>query len=178
MAQKLSPRQKRFADEFLVDLNATQAALRSGYSEKTAKSQGHRLLAHPGVAEYIGEAQAARAQRTRIDQDWVLSRLARIADSDIRRLFYGNELCRPADLDDDTASAIASIDVVTVPKGEGEVEHVSKIKLWDKPRALEMIARHLGMFKDRVEHSGPGGGAIPTSLTVAFVRPKPDGHRD
>lgn len=152
----LTARNRRFVDEYMVDGNATQAAIRAGYSRVGANRAAHRLLQDEEIGAAIANAQAARSARTQIDADWVLIRLARIADSDIRKLFHGRELKLPEDLDDDTASALASIEVVTVAKGEGEVEYVSKMKFWDKRAALVDIGRHLGMFKDKldVEHSG------------------------
>ena len=73
--KKMTARQQRFVVEFLVDLNATQAAKRAGYSEKTAQEQSSRLLTKVIVQEAVAEAMRARTERTKIDQDWVLSGL-------------------------------------------------------------------------------------------------------
>ena len=152
----LNGKRQLFVLEYLKDLNASAAAVRAGYSPRTARQQAYRMLQEPEIAEAVSRAQAERAERCRIDADWVLERLARIADSDIRRIFDGRELKLPEDIDDATAAAVAGIEVVTVAKGQGEVEHVAKIKFWDKRAALVDIGRHLGMFKDKVdvEHSG------------------------
>ena len=153
----LSGRKLVFVEEYLRDLNAAAAARRAGYAERTAKAKGYQLLREPAVAEAIAEAQAARSKRTQIDADWVLTRLAAIADSDLRRHFgEGGTLKAVTDLDDASAAALAGVEVVTVNKGEGEVEYVAKVKLWDKLKSLELLGRHLGIFKDRVdvEHSG------------------------
>lgn len=154
----LNDKQARFVQEYLVDLNATQAAIRAGYSEKTAGAQAHDLLKKPEIAQAVEDAQSERSKRTEITSDMVLRELGKIGFSDIRKVFTpGGHLMRVEDLDDDAAAALSSVEVVTrkVPGGDSdEVEHVAKIKLWDKRAALVDIGKHLGMFTDKIEHSG------------------------
>lgn len=156
----LTAKQARFVDEYLVDLNATQATIRAGYSAKGAEVQGHRLLNNAKIATAVAEAQARRAERTEITVDRVLQELARVGMSDVRKLFTDDGGLRSIqELDDDTAAALASVEVVTkrLPSnGEDlpEVEYVHKLKFWDKNSALEKIGKHLGMYLDRTEHSG------------------------
>lgn len=151
----LTARQARFVEEYLIDLNATQAAIRAGYSRKTAGSQGFDLLKKPEIQAAIQEAQARRSQRTEITQDRVLAELAKIGFSDIRKLLSpGGNLVNPADMEDDIAGAVSSIEVVTrrLPgagdDGEAEVEYVSKVRMWDKKGALETLLKHLGGLPD------------------------------
>lgn len=158
----MTPKQQRFVDEYLIDLNATQAAIRAGYSAATAHSAGPRLLDNVGVAKAIALATAGRAIRTEITQDRVLAELARIGFADVRRLFTDSgTMITPSDLDDEIAPAVASVEVVERRiRGEDdkvEVEHVRKIRLNDKLGALTQIGRHLGMFIDKVEMSGKIG---------------------
>ncbi|KXU99245.1 terminase [Gluconobacter potus] len=154
----LTPKQARFVEEYLVDLNATQAATRAGYSAKTAEQQASRLLVNVKVADAIASAQAKRSKRTEITQDRVLQELAKLGFGDIRDIFSEDgSLRHPKDMDADAAARISSIEVVVkpVPGTQGqEVEHVAKIKAWDKLGALTQIGRHLGMFKDKLETSG------------------------
>ncbi|MFT8418466.1 MAG: terminase small subunit [Acetobacter sp.] len=154
----LTPKQARFVEEYLVDLNATQAALRAGYSPKTAREQASRLLSNVNVSEAISEAQKARSTRTEITQDRVLRELAKLGFGDIRDIFSEDgSLLHPGNMDADAAARISSIEVVVrpVPGSQGqEVEHVAKIKAWDKLGALTQIGRHLGMFKDKLETTG------------------------
>jgi len=119
---ELTPKQARFVAEYLIDLNATQAAIRAGYSARTAASQGARLLKHGGVARAVQAAQQARALRTEITQDRVLQELARIAFFDIRRLYRADGSMKdPCELDADTAAALASIEVKEeLERGGGE----------------------------------------------------------
>ena len=167
---KLTAKQARFVEEYLIDLNATQAAKRSGYSPKTAGSVGFENLQKPEIAEAISAAQAARSARTGIIQDRVLAELAKIAFSDLRKVLgAGGGILDPQAWDDDTAGAISSLEVVTRLDGttddEGNriPEHVHKIKAWDKLSALEKLGKHLGMFDGP---SGPDNEALPVTVTI------------
>jgi phage terminase small subunit len=152
MSRKLTNKQKLFVEEYLVDLNATQAALRAGYSKKMAGRIGYQLLEKTRVQEAIQKAIEDRQKRTQITSDRVLNELARVGFSDIRGAFNEHgALKRPEDWDDATAAAISSIEVVTKNIGDGEVEYVHKIRLWDKKGSLELIGKHLKMFTDKVE---------------------------
>jgi phage terminase small subunit len=170
----LTAKQQTFVEEYLVDLNATQAAIRAGYSAKTAEQQGPRLLGNVEVQAAVQAAMAARSERTEITQDMVLRELAKIGFADIRRaviwranvtgmvqeddgterLAVTNEvqLVDSDKLDDQTAGAVAEVSQTA----QGGL----KIKLHDKQAALVNIGRHLGMFKDKVEHSG-GVALVP-----------------
>mgnify|MGYP000887682201 CR=1 FL=1 len=154
----LTPKQARFVEEYLVDLNATQAAIRAGYSKKTAGQVSFNLLKKTEIQTAISEAQALRSKRTEITQDRVLKELAKLGFGDIRAIFSEDgSLRHPNTMDDDAAARISSIEVVVrpVPGSQGqEVEHVAKIKAWDKLGALTQIGRHLGMFKDKLETTG------------------------
>jgi len=159
----LTAKKLRFIEEYNLDLNATQAAIRAGYSKKTAKSQGQRLLTDVDVAAQIEARKAQRADRVQIDADRVVLELARRGLHDARRLFTeSGRLKNIHDLDDDTAAAIQSIEVVTreLPRKKGEeveVEYVHKVKMADKIRPLELIGKHLGkrlgQWGERTEHA-------------------------
>ncbi len=144
----LTPQQRRFVDEYLVDLNATRAAIRAGYSEKTAVQQASRLLTNVNVQAAVAEAQAARAARVGITADNVLRELARLGLSDVRRMFRDDRLLNPGEWTDDAAAAVAGIEVDKRkdPGEDGEYYTVTKIKLWDKNSALEKLCKHLGLF--------------------------------
>lgn len=173
---KLTDKQAAFVKEYPVDLNATQAAIRAGFSEKTARAKASQLMDLPHVMEAIEAEMAKRSERTEITQDRVLQELARVGFSDIRKLFTETgSLKRPEEWDDDAAAFVSSIEVVVrkVPGGdEDEVEHIHKVKLWDKNSALEKIARHLGMLNDKmkVEHSGVDGAPLVPVLNVHIAR--------
>ena len=146
----LAPRQERFVEEYLVDLNATQAAIRAGYSPKTAEAQGSRLLSNVKVQRGVAARMAARSRRTEVAADRTLLEIARVGFSDLRRLFHEDgRLKHPLAWDDDTAASIASVEVVTRNLGDGGVEYIHKIKLWDKGKALEQLSKHLGLYGDQ-----------------------------
>lgn len=158
----LTPKQKIFADEYLIDLNATRAykvAYPSCKKDEAAAVNGSKLLRNTKVAEYIQERMKEREKRTEITQDRVLQELEKLVLFDIRKLFDNNG--KPVDismLDDDTAACIAGLEVVDYFEGAGEERefagYVKKYKLTDKLRAIELMGRHLGMFKDKLELSG------------------------
>jgi phage terminase small subunit len=147
----MTQKQLRFIDEYLVDLNATQAAIRAGYSKKTAHVIGSENLGKPEIAKAVAERQAARSIKTRMTAEQVLDAIAEIAQADIRGMFgEGGRLLLPEEWDDSTAAAVSGLDVVTVEKGEGAVEYVAKIKRADRLRALDMLARHHALYNDKL----------------------------
>lgn len=149
----LTPKQERFVQEYLIDLNATQAAIRAGYSEKTARQIASRELSKVNVQEAIAAGMSARAERTQITQDRVLQEYARIAFSNMKDFAsFGEDgviLKDLASMDDDAARCVAEVSESTSKDG-GSI----RFKLHDKKGALDSIARHLGMFTDKTEHSG------------------------
>ena len=149
----LTKKQQAFVQEYLIDLNATQAAIRAGYSARNADQVGPRLVGKSRIAEAIQAAMAERSQRTGIHADRVLAELGRIALFDPRKLFNDTDGLKPIrDLDDDTAACIASIESLEEFEGSGEdrvhVGHTKKIKAWDKVAALRQLMQHLGLLKD------------------------------
>ncbi len=152
----MSPKAQRFVTEYIIDLNATQAAIRAEFSVKTAYSQGQRLLKNVEVAAAITAAQKKRSERTEITADRVLKELARIAFFDIRRLYNENGGMKgPHELDDDAAAVLAGVDVTEEFGGSGEDRKqtgtTKKAKVFDKGTALTLAMRHLGMLTDKLE---------------------------
>lgn len=164
---ELTPKQARFVEEYLIDLNATQAAIRAGYSARTAKQQGQRLLTNVDVQAAVSAAQEARSERTEITQDAVLRELAKIGFANMsdymRTGLDGDPVLDFSNLSRDQAAALSEVTVEDFKDGRGEdsrdVRRV-KFKLADKRAALVDIGRHLGMFKDKIELTGQIG--MPT----------------
>lgn len=130
----LTARQQRFVDEYLIDLNATQAAIRAGYSAKRASELGYQLLQKPTVQAEIKHQMAARTVRTKIDQDSVVRERAKIGFSDIRKMFDADGQPIPVHkLGDDIAAAISSVEI-----DDGRY----RLKLWDKNKALDELMKH------------------------------------
>lgn len=158
--RKLPPRQARFVQEYLKDLNATQAAIRAGYSAKTADVCGPRMLGFAGVASAIQVAQEKLAAKNELTVERIVEELRRIGVSDLRALFDEAGNLRPINtLPDHVAAAIASVEVVSRPVAggdKGDIEYVHKVRAWDKPRALELLGKYLGILVDRQKHEVSG----------------------
>lgn len=149
---KLTAKQDMFVQEYLIDLNATQAAIRAGYSPATAKEIGAENLTKPNVRARIDEALAERSRRTGVNQDRVIRELARIAFVNAEKVINTNDATVKEDASEDDTAAIASVKVKTV-SGEEFNSTEREIKFADKLKALELLGKHLGMFKDKVEIS-------------------------
>lgn len=183
---KLTPQQAQFVQEYLIDLNATQAAIRAGYSADTAKQQGSRLLTIVDVGKAIADAMAERSVRTRVTADRVLTELARIGFGDIRsvvawrantaetgrededgvpetRAFNEVELIGSDIIDHDAAAAIAEISQTK--------DGALKVKMHNKVAALQEMGRHLGVAQ-RTEVSGPDGKPIEVAAVTDMDRAK------
>lgn len=145
----MTPRQQRFVDEYLVDLNATQAAKRAGYSAHYASDRGCKLLQTPEVAEAIKKAQNARAVRTGVTADRVVKELAKVAFGDPRRLITwgpGGVVIQDSAKLTEAEAALVS-EVWETGTGEGKTR---RIKLYCKLTALTTLGRHLGLFNPRL----------------------------
>lgn len=143
----LTAKQQFFADEYLIDLNATQAAIRAGYSAKTATEQGSRLLSNVKVRAYIDGLMAEHSRRTGVNQERIIRELARIAFLDPTQLVNMDsaELLEDAEADD--RAAIASVKVKTM---SGETEMIEReVRFADKIKALELLGKRFGMWVDK-----------------------------
>lgn len=172
----MTPKQQRFVDEYLIDLNATQAAIRAGYSARAAAVTGLRMLRDAKIAAAIAEQQQARSERTQITQDQVLTELLILLKSDVRDFDVDDtgQLTLRDGAADAAWRAVSSVKHRITTRGKGDdAETVREIefRLWDKNAALKMAGQHLGMFVERHEHTGTDGTPIAHSLTVHFVRP-------
>lgn len=159
----LTRKQQRFVSEYLKDLNATQAAIRCGYSAKTARVQASRLLTNAAIASEIADGQQKQLKRADLSATRTLEEIRRLAFADLRKLFDEQGNLKPIHLlDDEAAASIASIEVVkkNLAAGDNQTDTVHKLKVWDKTRNLEMLAKHFGLLEDKIAHSG--------HLTIGF----------
>ena len=160
----MNARQTRFVQEYLLDPNASRAARKAGYSARTANVIGYENLTKPHIAAAIEQAQAERAQRTKVDADSVIEELALVAFSRMGDFYCKDtgKLLEVHQMSPEAQARLSSIVVlrerthrVSTDVDETSVhESTIKIKLWDKVASLQLLGRHLGMFKDRLEHSG------------------------
>jgi len=183
----LTPKQEAFVREYLIDLNATQAAIRAAYSAKTAKEQGARLLTNVHVSAAVGVAIKNRSDRTEISADRVLKELAKIGFADIRKAVkwrteeviedveehlepqpHGGALKRSNVLASNIVELVSSEDIDDdTAAAISEISQTTtgglRIKMHDKKAALVDLGRHLGLFADKVQITGQDGGAIEHS---------------
>ncbi|HEV2897367.1 MAG TPA: terminase small subunit [Pseudaminobacter sp.] len=162
----MTPKQERFVEEYLIDLNATQAAIRAGYSERTSNEQGAQLLAKPKIMAAIEAAKGDRSEKTKIDAAWVLIRLAEEAEADIADIF-----------DEDTGDLrpihewpeiwrrglVAGVEIEALFDGRGDerrqIGQTKKVRFSDRIRRIELIGKHIGVkaFETQVSVSGLDG---------------------
>jgi len=174
----LNPRQKAFVHEYLIDLNGTQAAIRAGYAPGSAKETASEILTYPNVAAAIERGKAQRLSRVNMTADTVLKEMTLLSHSSVDHYYIDDEgQVRLAEgAPDGAMGAIQSIKRRTTVRteGRGEDAHVVKtydveLRLWDKPTPLKLMGRHVGLFPDRMEHTGKGGGPIETVSRVERV---------
>ncbi len=179
----LTPKQEMFCREYLIDLNGTQAAIRAGYSPKTANEQAAGLLAKPSIQEYVQSLMDRRAKRIEVTADMVLDELRKIGFADIRKavkwgiapLDFTSENASPNGLniypvslvpsetiDEDTVAAVAEISLTQAGV---------KLKMHDKLSALEKLGKHLKLFTDKVENQflDKDGKPADASVTVKYI---------
>jgi phage terminase small subunit len=156
-AAVLTPKQRRFVAEYLKDLNATQAAIRAGYSEKTAKVQASRLLTKANVASAVAAGTSKQLETAELSAVRVLEEMRRLAFVDMRSFFdEAGNLIPVSQLTPEQGSALASFEVIkkNAAAGDGVIDTVHKFKVWDKTRSLEQLAKHFGLLTEKIEHSG------------------------
>ena len=147
--RELTPKQQRFIEEYLVDLNATQAAIRAGYSPLRADQQGLENLRKPDIATAIAAQRAKVSERAEVETVQIVKELSRVALSDVRKVFKEDgSVMHPREFDDATAAAVSSV--------EFDPEGGFKIKLWDKNSAADKLMKHLGGYeRDNKQKTDP-----------------------
>lgn len=167
----LTLKQERFVAEYLIDGNAKRSAEAAGYSVKTAVRIGSELLAKPAVRAAIDAGQKRTLAKLEVTAERVLQEVARVAFFDIRKIFNADgTLKRVHELDDDTAAAVAGIEVVEIG-ADGQLTISKKIKASDKGGALDKLMRHLGLYE---KDNGQLGEAV-SRIVREVVDPKANG---
>jgi phage terminase small subunit len=154
---KLTAKQTRFVAEYLIDLNAAGAARRAGYSPAMADQASRTLLQKPTIRTAISARQAEQLAKADLAAVRVLEEYGRVAFADVR-MFFGHDgnLKGISELTAEQGSALASFEVIVKSAlvNDGKAVEIHKIRLWDKLRALEALAKHFGLLVDKVEHGG------------------------
>jgi phage terminase small subunit len=153
-AAGLTERQRQFVDEYMLDHNASAAALRMGIPAHLAEGDGPRMLRYKVVQDAVNNREEKRAERIDVTQDDIVRELKSIAFFDVRTLFdpVTKQFRKdPFDMNEDELRALVNFDIVVLDKTGG---HIVKAQPGNKMKALELLGKQLGMFKDKVEHSG------------------------
>ncbi|CAN7619658.1 terminase small subunit [Agrobacterium tumefaciens] len=161
----LTKKQRRFVEEYLIDLNGAQAAIRAGYSRRNANDQAAQLLAKPAIRDAIASAMQSRSQRTQIDADWVLQRLATEAEADLADLYDDDNNLLPVEEWPLIwrQGLVTGVDIEVLFEGQGEdrkeVGRVKKIRMSDRIRRLELIGKHVRVnaFQETINVKGFDG---------------------
>jgi phage terminase small subunit len=156
----------KFVDEYLIDLNSTQAAIRAGYSKGTADKQGPRLLANPDVKAAIDAAKVKRSEQTGVNADWIFRRLVDEAKADLADLFHpGTYYLKPIEQWPEIwrSGLVQGVEIEGLFEGRGDdriqIGQVKRIKLSDRVRRLELIGKHIRVnaFQETVRHADLNG---------------------
>lgn len=187
----LTKKQRLFVDEYLIDLNATQAAIRAGYSIRRATEIGYQLLQRPEVAQAIQAAMAERSKRTEVEADYVIRRLREIDEMDVLDILEDDGSFRSIrDWPRAWRQFLSGIEIAELFEGRGDDRRIAgvlrKVKWPDKLRNLELLSRHVGtesaaldlelkrldVAKKRAELKlleNPEDDAPPTSVAVTII---------
>lgn len=155
----LNPKQAAFVREYLVDLNATQAAVRVGYSPRTAKVQGSRLLTNADIKAAVEAGQKTLTNEAEVSRARIIQELERIAYSDPAELLNDKGYYRTLnEMPESIRRCISSVELT----GDGGM----KIKLWSKEKCLELLGKHRAMWTEKTEVSGPDGGPLVVKVVT------------
>lgn len=150
----MTAKQKRFCEEYLIDLNATQAAIRAGYSPESAQQIGAENMSKPVIRARIDTEMAERSRRTGVNADRVVQELAKIAFVKATDVIDPNTATVLDSATEEDKACIASVKFKS-SSGESSDSVEREIRMCDKLKALELLGKHLGMFVDKVETNSP-----------------------
>lgn len=153
----MTAKQERFVAEYLKDLNATQAAIRSGFSEKTAAQAASRLLRNVEIAQAVQAGKSQQLQSADLSAARVLEEYRRLAFSDVREFFQADGTLKPmSEWSAEQGAQIASMEVIikNAEAGDGKTDRVHKFRVWDKTKALTDLAKHFALLTEKVDLSG------------------------
>ena len=176
MAELKAPKREMFCREYIKDLNGTQAAIRSGYSEKTANRIASQLLSKLDIQSRIAEMQSVRVEEVRIDANYVLKRLIEIDQMDVLDIMNDNMSFRPLhEWPKVWRQYLSGVDLSEMFEGKGDeremVGILKKIKWPDKVKNLELLGKHIGVgaFTEKVDHTSSDGSMSPAKPTRADI---------
>lgn len=167
----MTKKQKRFCEEYLIDLNATQAAIRAGYSPESAGAIGAENLTKPEIQRAVAKEMAERSRRTGVNAERVVLELAKVAFVNVGNVIDATDATLKKDATPEDLAAIQSIKV----KDMGDMGIEREIRMADKLKALELLGRHLGMFNDKIRLDGKLDTGKLDSILAQLKDGPPDG---
>lgn len=153
----MTPKQARFVAEYRKDLNATRAYIAAGYSPKGAGQSAEKLLKNPEIAAAVAEKTQQQLERADLTAERTLEEMRRLAFSNVQDLFDEHGDLKPLHtLTREQAACISSLELVmkNATAGDGKIDRVLKIRIWDKPKVMEMLGKHFALLTERVHHTG------------------------
>lgn len=170
----LNEKQIKFCKEYLIDLNATQAAIRTGYSAKTANRIASKLLSKVDIQKKLTELRGKIAEETQITPAVILGELLRLAKADISQAFDDKGNLKPIhEIPEDVRRAISSVEIFEEFSGSGKtreyIGQTKKLKFWDKTKSLELLGKHLAIFTEKVDHRSSDGTMTPKAVLVVYA---------
>lgn len=164
----LNPKQQRFCEEYVVDLNGTKAAIRAGYSQRSAAVQSARLLIKDNIKTKIDELKSKKSQKVQITAELVLGELLKLATADLSLAYDEHGNLKPIkDIPEAVRKCISSVESFEEYQGAGKdrlyIGETKKIKFWDKTKSLDLLGRHLALFTDNIDLSSKDGSMTPKS---------------
>lgn len=167
----LGPKQSAFVAEYLVDLNAKQAAIRAGYSEASAEQQGSALLSNPKVQAAVSEAMGRRAKRVELKQDDVIRELMRIGLCDPGKAFSEDgDLLPIHKMPEEARRAVSGIDIEEIYAQGEPIGRIKKLRFWDKVKGLELLGKNLKLFVEKHELAGAGGETLGITINIGAAK--------
>jgi len=178
----MTPKKEKFCREYIIDLNATQAAIRAGYSKKTASSQGERLLRNVEISKRIEELKTEQQDRLQVKADDVIKEMARIALLDVADVIDDDGcLMSIKDIPIDSRKAIASIEVTEEYEGTGKNRklngYINKVRFWDKNKALDNLGKHFGIYEVHEKQKAQGLAELLKELSPSKGKLPSDDER-
>lgn len=173
---ELNQRQELFCREYIKDLNGTQAAIRAGYSPKTADRMAYELLKKPEIQAFVLQSKAERVEEVKIDANYVLKRLIEIDQMDVLDIMNDDMSFRPLhEWPKVWRQYLSGVDISEMFDGRGDeramVGILKKIKWPDKVKNLELLGKHIGVgaFTEKVDHTSSDGSMSPAKPTRAEI---------
>ena len=168
---ELNQRQELFCREYIKDLNGTQAAIRAGYSPKTADRMAYELLKKPEIQAFVLQSKAERVEEVKIDANYVLKRLIEIDEMDVADILdEGGDFLPIRKWPKVWRTTLSGLDIAIINSGDTEAI-IKKIKWPDKVKNLELLGKHIGVgaFTERVDHTSSDGSMSPAKPTRAEI---------